>query len=134
MAPCILSLSIMLSRFTQGVVCVDTLVLFIAEYYSTASCVSPILRWILCGVYPTTGGKSSSSLHQLPSTPSTGAPDSFTLFLSGRYLSGFQLSIAKNSGNLGGTFQSMEVHSLPTHGGGVRGGVKFYSSVWLFSQ
>ena len=63
-----------------------------------------------------------------------GAPDSFTLFLSGRYLSGFQLSIAKNSGNLGGTFQSMEVHSLPTHGGGVRGGVKFYSSVWLFSQ
>ena len=68
--------------------------------------------------YPITGGRSPSSFHQLPSIPSMGALDSFTLFLSGRYLSGFQLSIAKNSGKLGGNFQSMEVHILPTHRAG----------------
>lgn len=51
-----------------------------------------------------------------------------------RYLSGFQLSIAKNSGKLGGTFQSMEVHILPTPelGGGVV--VSFVPVLGFFSM
>lgn len=69
----------------------------------TARCLSN-RRWKAIFIF------SSAAQH-----PSTGALDSFTLFLSGRYLSGIQLSIAKNSGKLGGTFQSMEVHILPTH-------------------
>lgn len=98
-------------------VSVGTSVLFIAEYYSTASCVSSILRWIPHGVYPITSGRSSSFFHQLPSTLRVHSIHLPCSSLSGtqRYLSGFQLSIAKNSGKLGGTFQSMEVHILPTH-------------------
>ena len=65
--PCILSLSITLSRFTQGVVCVGTSVLFIAEYYSTASCVSSTLRWVPHGIQSPVEGH----LHLFTSCPAS---------------------------------------------------------------
>ena len=97
------------------------------------SCVPSFLRWVPHGVYPIAGGRPSSSFHQLPSTllqvHSIHLPCSSLggIWVVSNFL---LLRIVESWVEPFRVWKS--IFCLRTGRGG--GGVKFCSSVWLFSQ